>query len=88
MVEIAVVLGLGTLVVGVAAAAVLRVLPTLRLQLVGLALLSAVLPLAAVFGTGLVMFHMHDDIKILAVSSASALAAVGGALLLLSLIHI
>lgn len=82
MVEIGVVLGLATLVVGVVAALVLRVLPTLRLQLVALALVSAVLPLAAVFGTGLVMFHMHDDIKILAVSSASALAAVAGALLL------
>src|SRR5436190_1097755 len=45
-------------------------------------LMEVVLPLAAVFGTGLVMYHMHDDVKILAVSSASALAAVVGALLL------
>jgi signal transduction histidine kinase len=54
----------------------------MRLQLVAFALVAVVLPLAAVFGTGLVMYHMHDDVKILAVSSASALAAVVGALLL------
>ena len=81
---VALVLGLATLVVGLAAALVLRLLPTLRLQLVALALASAVLPLAAVFGTGLVMYHMHDDVKILAVSSAAALAAIVGALVLTS----
>jgi signal transduction histidine kinase len=86
MVDVALVLGLATLGVGLAAALLIHLLPTLRLQLAVLALVSAVLPLAAVFATGLVMYHMHDDVKILAVSSASALAAVVGALLLARLI--
>jgi two-component system, OmpR family, sensor histidine kinase BaeS len=60
----------------------LRLLPTVRLQLAGLALLAGVVPLAAVLASGWVMFHMHDDAKILAVSSAAALSAVVGALLL------
>ena len=82
MVVVALVLVVATLAVGLAAALAVRLSATLRFQLVALALLSAVLPLAAVFGTGLVMYHMHDDVKILAVSSASALAAIVGALLL------
>jgi two-component system sensor histidine kinase BaeS len=53
-----------------------------RLQLAGLALFAVVLPLGAVLASGWVMFHMHDDAKILAVSSAAALSAVVGALLL------
>jgi signal transduction histidine kinase len=53
-----------------------------RLQLAGLAFLAVVLPLAAVLASGWVMFHMHDDVKILAVSAASALSAVLAALLL------
>ena len=57
-------------------------LPTVRLQLVGLALLAVVLPLGGVLASGWVMFHMHDDAKILAVSSAAALSAVVAALLL------
>src|SRR5689334_25002378 len=82
MIEVAVVLAAVTLVVGVAAAFCLRLLPTVRLQLAGLALLSVALPLAAVLASGWVMFHMHDDAKILAVSSAAALSAVVGGLLL------
>src|SRR5439155_13171725 len=40
------------------------------------------LPLCTVLASGWVMFHMHDDTKILAVSSAAALSAVVAALLL------
>jgi signal transduction histidine kinase len=65
-----------------AAVLVLRVLPTVRLQLAGLALLAVTLPLAAVLLSGWVMFHMGDDVKILAVASASATVAVGAALVL------
>ena len=82
MTEVAVFLALGTLAVGVALAFALRLLPTLRLQLVGLALLAVVLPLGGVLASGWVMFHMADDAKILAVSSAAALSAVVVALLL------
>jgi signal transduction histidine kinase len=80
--EVALLLAVGTLAVGVAVAFVLRLLPTVRLQLVGMALLAVVLPLGGVLASGWVMFHMHDDAKILAVSSAAALSAVVAALLL------
>jgi signal transduction histidine kinase len=80
--EVALFLAIGTIAAGVAAALLLRMLPTVRLQLVGLALLAVVLPLGGVLASGWVMFHMHDDAKILAVSSAAALSAVVAALLL------
>jgi signal transduction histidine kinase len=67
---------------GVAAALLLRRLPTLRLQLVGLALLAVLLPLGVVLLSGWVMFHMGDDVKILAVTAGSASAAVVAGLLL------
>jgi signal transduction histidine kinase len=51
------------------------------MQLAGLALLAVGLPLAAVILGGLVMFHMHDDVKILAVAAASASTALGAAFL-------
>jgi signal transduction histidine kinase len=80
--EFALVVSLSTLAVGIALALALRLLPTVRLQLAGLALLAVGLPLAAVILGGLVMFHMHDDVKILAVAAASASTALAAALLL------
>jgi signal transduction histidine kinase len=82
MIEIVVLLGLVSLVVGIGAAFVLRLLPTLRLQLVALAVLAAILPLGTVLASGLVMFHMHDDVKILLLSSVAAFASIVGALVL------
>jgi signal transduction histidine kinase len=82
MTALAVIVAAATLGVGLVAALALRALPTVRLQLAGLAFLAVVLPLAAVLLSGWVMFHMHDDVKILAVASASATAAVGAALVL------
>jgi signal transduction histidine kinase len=70
-----------TLVVGLSAVALLRLLPSLRLQLTGLAALAVCLPLASVMLSGWVAFHMGDDVKILAVSAASAAVAVFAALL-------
>ena len=82
MIELAVLVSLATLGVGLAVAFGLSLLPTVRLQLVGLAFLAVVLPLGAVLLSGWVMFHMGDDVKILAVAAASASAAVIAALLL------
>lgn len=82
MILIAVVLAAATLAIGIGSAAVLRLLPTIRLQLAALALVAVVLPLAAVLASGWVMFHANDDVKVLAVSSAAALSAVVGALFL------
>jgi signal transduction histidine kinase len=81
---IALALVVATVTAGLAIAVVLavRMLPTVRLQLGALALCSVVLPLAAVLLSGWVMFHMGDDLKILAVSSAAACAAVTAGLLL------
>jgi signal transduction histidine kinase len=69
-----------TLAVGLALAFLLRLLPTVRLQLAGLAFLAVLLPLGAVLLSGWVMFHMGDDVKIHAVTAASALTAIVAAL--------
>jgi signal transduction histidine kinase len=80
--EAALLVAAATLSAGLAVAFAIRMLPRVRFQLVGLALLAVVLPLVAVLASGWVMFHMHDDVKILTVAAASALSAVVGALLL------
>jgi len=77
----ALIVALATLGVGLALAALLHLLPTVRLQLAGLAVLAVLLPLGAVLASGWVMFHMGDDVKILAVTAASALTALVAALL-------
>jgi len=82
VIELAVLLAVGTLAVGVIAALLLRLLPALRLQLAALALLAVILPLAGVLASGWVMFEMHADTEVLAVSSAAALSSVIAALLL------
>jgi signal transduction histidine kinase len=81
VIEFALIVSLSTFVAGIVLALALRQLPTVRLQLAGLALLAVGLPLAAVILGGLVMFHMHDDVKILAVAAASASTALAAALL-------
>jgi signal transduction histidine kinase len=81
MIANALIVALATLGIGLALAALLRVLPTVRLQLAGLAVLAVLLPLGAVLASGWVMFHMGDDVKILAVTATSALTALVAALL-------
>jgi signal transduction histidine kinase len=80
MILTAIAVALSTLVVGLVLAYLLRLLPTVRLQLAGLAFLAVLLPLGAVLLSGWVMFHMGDDMKILAVTAASALTAIVAAL--------
>jgi signal transduction histidine kinase len=82
VIELGLAVALGTLVAGFAAALALRKLPTLRLQLAGLALFAVGVPLGAVLVSGYVMFHMGDDVKILGVAAAAAASAVGAALFL------
>ena len=81
MMGTAVAVGALTLAVGLVAVVLLRLLPSLRLQLAGLAALSVCLPLASVLLSGWVAFHMGDDVKILAVTATSALTALVAALL-------
>jgi signal transduction histidine kinase len=80
--EVALLLALATVAGGLVIAFAIRFLPTVRLQLSGLALLAVVVPLVAVLASGWVMFHMHSDAKILSVATASAASAVVAALLL------
>ncbi len=82
MIALALLVASAALAAGLAATVLLRLLPTVRLQLAGLALLSATVPLAAVLLSGWVMFHMGADVKILTVTTAAAFASVGAALLL------
>jgi signal transduction histidine kinase len=80
VIELAAVVAGATLVLGMALAVALRLLPSVRTQLAGLALLAVTLPLAAVFLSGWAMFHMGDDVKILAVAAASASIALAGSM--------
>ena len=82
MIELGLLVSLATLAGGFSAALALRLLPTVRSQLAGLAFLAVVVPLAAVLVSGLVMFHMGDDVEILTVAAVAASAAVGAALFL------
>ena len=88
MVGTALTIAVATLAVGLVAVMLLRLLPSLRLQLVGLAVLSVCLPLTSVLLSGWVAFHMGDDVKILAVSAASAtVAVIAGLALTRSIVH-
>lgn len=71
-----------TLTAGVGLSLVLRRLSTLRLQLVGLALVASLLPLAAVVASGVLMFRSGHDLTILAAAAASACAAIVGGVLM------
>jgi signal transduction histidine kinase len=78
----ALIVGVATLAAGLVAAVALRRLPTLRLQLAGLGLLGVVLPLAAVFLSGAVMFDSAHDLTVLGVAVASSTVALAAAWLL------
>lgn len=82
MIAFALVVAAATLGAGLAAALLLRRLPTLRLQLAGLGLVAVLLPLAAVLLSGVVMFDSEHDLTVLALAAASSSAALAAALLL------
>ena len=82
MIALALVVGGATLIVGVALAVLLRKLPSVRLQLTGLALLAVVLPLASVTLSGLEVFGMGAQTGVLLVSAAAAATSIVGAILL------
>jgi signal transduction histidine kinase len=70
-----------TLVAGVALALLASRLPSLRGRVIALALIAVGLPLAAVLASGVLMFDSGHDLTVLAAASASATAALVGALL-------
>ncbi len=65
-----------TLIAGLAAALLVRRLPTVGLRLVGLGLVAVLLPLAAVSLSGAVMFSSGHDVVLLLVAAAASTAAV------------
>jgi signal transduction histidine kinase len=80
MIGLAVVVAAATLTGGLIGGVLVRRLPTLALQLCGLALLAVLLPLAAVVASGVVMFDSGHDLTILALAAASSTAAGAAAL--------
>ena len=82
MIVNALLVGLVTLAVGIGAGLLLRLLPSVRLQLAALALLAVALPLGAVLFSGTVMFHMGAVAEVVAVSLAAGVASVAVALVL------
>jgi signal transduction histidine kinase len=68
------------LLAGIVSTVVLRSLPSVRLQLAGLALVAVTLPLGAVLLSGMVMFHMGAGLEVLAVAVAAGAVGIGGAL--------
>jgi signal transduction histidine kinase len=78
MLSFALALTLFCLAAGIAGGLGLRLLPTLRLRLAGLALLASCLPLVAVVASGVIMFDTrHDALVTLVAAVASASALVG-----------
>jgi signal transduction histidine kinase len=82
MILSALIVALATLAVGVVLGLLLRTLPSVRLQLSGLALLAVALPLGAVLLSGQLMFHMGDGGGVAAVAVAAGVAGVVIALVL------
>jgi signal transduction histidine kinase len=82
VIAFALVVALATLGAGLVSAFLLRELPSLRMQLAGLGLLTVALPLAAVLVSGLVMFDSGHDLTILLVAAACSTAALAAAFLL------
>jgi signal transduction histidine kinase len=74
--------GLGTLLIGTAAAFALRSLRSVRQQLTGLALVAVILPLGAVLVSGLVMFHMGNEADFVFITCAVTTAGLLGAFVL------
>ena len=74
--------GIGAILVGTLAAFGLRTLRSVRLQLIGLALVAVILPLSAVLVSGLVMFHMGDDADFIFITGAVTSIGLLGAFLL------
>jgi signal transduction histidine kinase len=74
--------GIGALTVGTVAALLLRALRSVRLQLMGLALVAVLLPLGSVLISGLVMFHMGNDADFIFITGAVTASGSLGAFLL------
>lgn len=81
MIALALIVAASTLAAGIVGGLAVRLLPSVRARLAGLALLAVALPLVAVLLSGVAMFHMGADVVILAVAAASSTVAIAAALL-------
>ncbi len=81
MIQLALIVAASTLAAGLVGGLAVRLLPSVRARLAGLALLAVALPLVAVLLSGVAMFHMGADVVILAVAAASSTVSVAAALL-------
>ena len=81
MITFALLVAAATLAAGLVAALVVRRAPTVRLQLIGLALVAVLLPLGAVVLSGVVMFQSGHDLTVLAIAAASSTGALAAAVL-------
>ncbi|MDP9257839.1 MAG: HAMP domain-containing protein, partial [Actinomycetota bacterium] len=81
MFPFALTLALCSLAAGIIGGLGLRLLPTLRLRLAGLALLASGLPLVAVVASGLIMFDTRHDALVTLIAAAASASALAGALL-------
>ena len=81
MIALALIVAASTLAAGILGGLAVRLLPSVRARLAGLALLAVALPLVAVLLSGVAMFHMGADVVILAVAAASSTVAIAAALL-------
>lgn len=75
MIGFALAVAAATLAAGLVAGVLVRRLPTLALQLGGLALVAVALPLTAVVASGVVMFDSDHDLTVLGVAAAASTAA-------------
>ena len=82
MIALALIVAASTLAAGLVGGLTVRLLPSVRARLTGLALLAGALPLVAVLLSGVAMFHMGADVVILAVAAASSTVAIAAALLI------
>jgi signal transduction histidine kinase len=74
--------GVATLLIGTVAALLLRSLRSVRQQLIGLALVTVILPLGAVLVSGLVMFHMGNDADFIFITGVVTTSGLLGAFVL------
>jgi len=81
VIQLALIVAASTLAAGLVGGLAVRLLPSVRARLAGLALLAVALPLVAVLLSGVAMFHMGADVVILAVAAASSTVSVAAALL-------
>lgn len=81
MIALALIVAGSTLALGTPLGLALRLLPTLRSRLTGLAVFAVSLPLAATLASGVASFRMGHDVVVLAVAAASSSVAIAAALL-------